>query len=119
MPIVNMVVLLNQLQKFYLSSANQQNIAINLGNPINDYIYLNVTRRYSYNDTVFVFLKQLNLYLSRISNVYEANYPSNKIVTNGVQTLVSAKNTLYNNHYTKYITSYNLNEGTIAYDPKN
>jgi hypothetical protein len=117
MSTVNMRALLNTLEKFYLSNLNQQTIRVDLYEPFNDYIYLVAIRSYNYSNTVFTFLTQLNLYLSVQGFVTEVGNKSNNISINGINTLNSSINTVYNKHYTKYLTTYTLNDGNINYNP--
>jgi hypothetical protein len=115
MPIINMKNLLKTIEKFYASPDNNKNIYIYLYDPINDYIILNIEKNSDFNQTVFSFLTQINLYLSKHIYIKKSGVESSKIIVNGFNAVKGALNTIDSYDLNKYAHVNNIINAQIKY----
>lgn len=111
--IVNILKLLSDLEKFWLSSNDKGLILVTLGFPVNDIIYIQATKMSSYKDTCNNVLTKLKLYLSGICYVQEGTNVNSRIITNGTFSKTTAVNFILNQNITKYKHTYGLAESSV------
>ncbi len=105
MSVVNLKQVAKNVQKFYLSGNQTGSINVNLNEPCNESITVNINRLSTFQETLTEVYSTINLYLS---NNHKLTYGNKKYVVNNTKSRQAILNHIYSHHFEKYLISNNF-----------